>query len=294
MKSIHLAVVLLLWCMPALADGTALTPEQRDAEFAKLQEITAPGSYALPLSKSHLTLAEGQSLLIGKDAARYDELSNGLPSPETEAVLFNADGSQVYFIYSDAGHVEDDDWSDVDADDFLKQMKEGDAVANKERRKQGITPFYNDGWREKPTFSAASHTAYWALSLHNDDGERWLNVTAIRLGRTGYETVIWAGQEEQFQSASATLQPTLDNHSYDPGARYADFVSGDKTAGYGIGALAATVLGVKLGKGFLAGIIAFLVIAWKKILVVVAAIFGGAIFRKKKKKEAAPPPPAGP
>jgi len=280
-----LAGVLLSLCLTSVALAAPLTEAEREAELQKLQWIEAPGSYALTQSKSHLEVVQGQVLLLGSDAARYDELMNGLPAPQTEAVLFAADGaSAVYFQYFNEGYIEDDDWDDVDADDFLAQLKETEAETNKVRAQNGVEAFYNRGWREVPSFDHQSKTAFWAIELGNDRQDVWLNASALRLSRNGYEHIVWVGDQAAFPSAAVALTPLLQAHSFDAGARYADYQSGDRTAGYGIGALAAGVLGVKAGKGVLAAIIAFLVIAWKKIAIVLGGVAGIFVWRKRKAK----------
>jgi uncharacterized membrane-anchored protein len=90
-------------------------------------------------------------------------------------------------------------------------------------------------------------------------------------------------------------------HDYDTGYRYSDYVEGDKLAGYGVGALVASILGVKFGKGFLLALLGGILVFGKKILAVAAAIVvaAGAIIMRSRRKAAAlppsaPPPPAGP
>jgi uncharacterized membrane-anchored protein len=76
---------------------------------------------------------------------------------------------------------------------------------------------------------------------------------------------------------------------FTPGARYADFKSGDDTAGYGIAGLVAAGLGVVAVKKL--GLLAVLLVFAKKFLVLIVAAFAalGARFRKlfglKKKGE---------
>lgn len=292
MRTILLSLALALGSIAAAhADSAALTAEQREAETQKLGWIQEPGDYALVLSHSRIRLPEGYTLLLGADAARYDELWNGYESPNTEAIVFSdTDNTLVYFIYEDAGHVTEDDWSDVDADDFLQQLKDGDAEANLQRRNAGLDEYYTDNWREKPHFDTATKTAYWAIELFNPKS-RWMNATAIRLARTGYHRIIWVGDTEQFQSASGSLDTLIAMHDYDAGNRYGDYVDGDKLAGYGIGALAATVLGVKLGKGVFAAILAGILLFGKKIAVVVAVLVAGiaAWLGRRRRNRQAPP-----
>jgi len=297
MRTVLLGLALALGCLAAAhADtggGTALTAEQREAETQKLGWIQEPGDYELALSHSRIQLPKGYSLLLGADAARYDQLWNGYESPNTEAIVFSDnDNTFAYFIYEDAGHVTEDDWKDVDAADFLKQLKDADADANTQRRNAGLDEFNTGDWREKPHFDGGTKTAYWAFELFNDKN-RWINATAIRLARTGYHRIIWVGNTDRFQSASGSLDTLIAMHDYDAGYRYGDFAEGDKLAGYGIGALAAAVLGVKLGKGVFAAIIAGILIFGKKLGILVVAVGAGvAVWVRRLRRSRRGPPPA--
>ncbi len=282
---VRIACLALVLLAPAVS-AAPLSDQERRAAIDALSWIEAPGSYSLTASRSHLTLKDGELLLLGRDAARYDELINGVAAPQTEAVLFPTDDSLLYFEYFAVGHIEDGDWSDVDAEDFLAQIKAREEEVNRERARNGVDPFYTKGWREKPYFDAKSKTAYWALELHNDAGNTWVNAVALRLSRHGYVRLVWVGEEADFPNAIAAFGPTLDAHSFDVGARYADVQAGDKSAGFGVGALAATIMGVKLSKGIFAAILAFFGVAGKKILAVVVLGGGYAVWRRARRRQA--------
>ena len=294
-----LAAFLVLAPFLAKADDAILTQELRQAELDKLNWISAAGHYELTQSHSHIDLPDGYYLLLGKDAARYDTLSNGAYASGTEAIVFNnADHTAVYFVFYDKGFVKDDDWSEVDADGFLAQMQAQELKNNSERVRQGLDPMLIDGWKETPRFDSTSHTAYWATKLSNGMNS-WINANAVRLARSGYHHVIWVGDESSFTGSSNSLATVMSLHDYDKGYRYADHVDGDKLAGFGIGALAASIMGVKLGKGFLLALLGGVLVFGKKILAVVAVILGGIAgwkIRARRKAagqlpSAAPPPP---
>lgn len=270
---------------------STLTPEQEYAEALKLAWILDPGEYPLPLSHGRIRLPEGYSLLVGADAARYDLLWNGIEASSTEAIVFNdADNTLAYFVYEDSGHVAEDDWAEVDPAHFLKQLKDADAAANDARRKAGLEEFHTGDWLEPPHFDSASKTAYWAYELYSDK-TRFINATAIRLSRTGYHRIIWVGNADQVQNASERLNALLGMLEHDRGYGYGDFAEGDKRAKYGIGALAATVLGVKLDKGALAqiggGLLYFVKELGLLVLVVGVGIF---IWRRRLRRSREAPP----
>jgi hypothetical protein len=170
-----------------------MTEEQRIAELEAMQWIVGPGTHTLPLSHSQIELSQGQELLLGETAARYDYLTGGIETPETEAIVWNAaDGALTYFSFYDIGYVTEEDWDRVDPVEFMTQIKEAGIQANVERERVGIDPFYISDWRQEPTYDAATHTAYWATDV-TDIMTQWVNAVAIRLSRTGYQQVIWAG-----------------------------------------------------------------------------------------------------
>lgn len=274
-----------LMATPVLADQ-APYPQDETAlqkEYQALQWQETVQDYALPGSNSHIRLPAGFSLLIGSDAERYVFLNNGVEFPDTEVVLYdNASKAEIDFDYVEEGFVKDDDWSEIDADDFLAQMKEGQIASNEERVANGQEAFEVIGWLEPPTYDAATHTAHYVLELGNTQ-RHWVNAIAVKLGRAGYHQVTWVGDVSLFKSNGPNvLKTALNSHTYDDGHRYADFKDGDDVAAYGLAGLVAAVAGVKLGKGLIAATIAFLALAGKKLAIVIipAAIGIGALVKR--------------
>ncbi len=108
---------------------------------------------------------------------------------------------------------------------------------------------------------------------------------ALRLRRAGYTEFTWVGPIQQFKNASGRpvlLNQALASHAFEEGHRYADFKEGDKVAAYGVAGLLATALGVKFGKGLIAGLIAFL-IASKKIIIPVVLVAGAVVLKFGKR-----------
>ena len=279
-----------------------MSAQQVQDELASMHWQYGPGSFALPVSASTIELNQDQEILIGEDAARYDYLTGGIESPETEALVWNAtDDSMTYITYYDVGYVTEEDWDAVDPADFMQQIKDSDVQLNAEREQVGITPFYTDGWRQEPVFDAPAHTAYWATDLSSGP-DRWINATALRLSRHGYHQIIWAGSSDGFAAAQATLGGLLDSHQYNQGNRYEDHQDGDPSSDMSIGSLAAATMGVNLSVGLIGGLIATALLFLKKggvLIVPVLAAIGVWLNRRKKKQMTAtgtptdqPPPPA--
>lgn len=297
MTRIFLATMVLAGtATAALADdaNNAYPKTEADlkAAYAALHWQDGNQSYDLPLSGSSLKLVGNYHILLGADARREAFLDNGDAFPNTEAIVVDDKGeTEVEFSFTHDGHVQDDDWKDIDPTDFLKQMQENQVEANKRRAANGKEPLTIIGWLQRPTYDAATHTASWAFELSEKE-QHFVNAKALQLSREGFSELTWIGSMESFHAANGQpemLTDMLSNHTYKLGSRYIDFKEGDKVAGYGIAALVAGIIGVKLGKGLIAAAIAFLVIAGKKFGVIAALVAGGAasrfksLFRRKPK-----------
>ena len=262
------------------------TEEERNAAFDALTWRDEARDYALDRSHAHITLSQGKVLLLGSDAERFGWLVSGVEFPGTEAILAyqSGDSAVVYYEWRDEGYVSDSDWSDVDADELLTQYKESTVASNEERAKNGFPPMEVVGWLQPPSYDATTRTVTYAMELKDTDSH-WANAVALRLGRTGYTELTWAGSIESLKNSGnhpELLQAALDTHAFDQGYRYTDFQEGDKVAAYGIAGLVATALGLKFSKGIIAALIAVL-IAGKKIIIPVAVVAVAALAKYGKK-----------
>lgn len=272
-----------LLCLTAGAVSADQAPYPQDEaalqkEYDAMDWQTGAPVYRLDGSHSEIALPGNFAILIGDAAQRYAYLSNGVEFPGTEAMVYDrtSDGDgEMAIEYVAEGFVKDNDWSDVDADDFLRQMIADQKESNKERVANGHRAFDVIGWIEKPTYDADAHVARYILELGTPE-EHWVNAVAVKLARGGYHQFTWAGDVAEFRSGgNAALNTLLDKHSYDAGYRYVDYKDGDKVAAYGIAGLVAAVAGVKLGKGLLAGGLAFLAVAGKKLAILIVPLAAG-------------------
>lgn len=168
----------------------------------------------------------------------------------------------MVFEYEDAGHVKDDDKSDLDADALLKSFKEGDEAANAERAKMGHAPLNTVGWLTPPYYDETTHNLEWALLL-DSQGEKLVNYNIRLLGREGTMRVTVVTGADEFDKVKDKVPALLDGFRFNPGRTYAEYREGDKLAEYGLMAfLGAGALGVgvtlfgKFGKIIFAGIAA--------------------------------------
>ena len=172
----------------------------------------------------------------------------------------------VVITYENEGHVSDKDAASIDYDAMLKEMQQGTAEANPERKRQGYPQVELVGWAAKPHYDAATNKLYWAKELAFDGGrEHALNYDIRVLGRGGYLSLNAVAGMNQLHQIETEMQKVLALTEFDAGQRYTDFnASTDKVAAYGLGALVAGAIAAKAG--LFAKLIALL-IAFKKIAI---------------------------
>jgi len=155
-------------------------------------------------------------------------------------------------------------------------MRAAREAANDERRRNsGPGAMYTVDWLIPPTYDSAKKEARWAIQF-SANGQLFANLQVIKLGRYGYHRMSWAGPASGVDSTPRFLQTMLDSHSYDEGHRYADYVEGDKVAGFGIAALVrATAIGGKPAEGSTAAIFGSDFLLGKEAWFVILAALGG-------------------
>ena len=287
------AGALALLCLAALTPSHAqMTTEQRRDEIGKIP-WTRDGSHKLGESSSTISIPPNHFAAFAADAARFETLvGNGdLATKHLEAIVINERDEQVIFLsFNDEGYVTLDDWKDVDAAAMLDTIKDNTEKGNAEKVRDGFLPVHVKGWLQQPTLDRDSNTVRWAIAA--DDGSTAIvNAVELRLGRRGFEKLIWVGDADAYVAQGGELDLMLRAHAFDPGFRYADYVTGDKVAAYGVGALVATLVGAKLAK---VGLFAGLLVLLKKFGVFAVVALGGllakfrrAIFGKKQPAAAA-------
>jgi uncharacterized membrane-anchored protein len=272
LRALVIAAAVSLVGLPALADQAPYpeTAEAYDAEIARLHWRKGPGNYDLGDSHARVSLPQNIEILTGAEAERMAFLNNGIELPQTVAMARTRTSDAIIYVdyYAD-GFVTDTDWSEIDAAALLEDIRDSTEAANAERASNGFAPMHTIGWLIAPTYDPARNTARWAVELE-ESGERFANIQVIKLGRHGYHQITWAGPVHGADGTPMFLQAMIDGHSYDDGFRYADYVEGDKLAGFGIGALVtASAIGSKPGKGVIAAIVATVVLIAKKAWFVV-------------------------
>ena len=272
--------LVLAWLL--LFPAVLLAQGSQPDELKKLAWQSGPTEGRIG-AKATIKVPQGYVFLGEKDTSRFLQLV-GNP-PRDGHYLFAPDTLDWFAVFSfDAtGYVKDDEKIDPDA--LLKTLKASDAPENEERKRLGLSPLYTVGWEVPPHYDTDTKRLEWGLRLKSE-GERFtVNYTSRLLGRTGVMSAILVADPHTLAKDTHAFKAGLQDFSYVPGEKYAEFKAGDRVAEIG---LAALVLGgaaaVASKKGFWAAIVAFFGAFWKLIIGVgVAAIPGlGSLFRKKQ------------
>lgn len=175
------------------------------------------------------------------------------------------------FEYNEVGHVPDDEKNALDAAAILKSIQQGNAEANKERRKRGWHEVEVVGWDREPFYNESSHNLTWAIRGRSPGGET-VNYNVRMLGREGYMSAELILEPGELAATVGPFENLLGGYTYTTGHKYAEYRKGDKLAKYGLTALVAGGVGAVAAKtGLLAKF-------WK--LIVLAVVAAAAAIRR--------------
>lgn len=191
--------------------------------------------------------------------------------------------SWVFVVtYEGMGYVKDDDADDINYDDLLKDLKEGQRQANLERAKLGYSELNIIGWASRPFYDKQNKVLHWARELSVSGSEKnTLNYDVRVLGRKGVLSLNAIGSIDQLDDVKRNIPAILKMASFDAGNTYAEFnEDGDEVAAWTIGGLVAGKILVKAG--LLAGLLKF----WKLIAIGLLAVgsFVWKFIRGKKQQ----------
>jgi len=254
-----------------------------------------PGPYSASLSEvATVQVEKGYLFADPKETRKIMELVGNRPSGNESGLIMPATQGQDWFIsfdYFAAGYVPDDEKGNIDDAAILENIRKGTEAGNEFRKEKGFKPLHVVGWYEKPHYDSLTHNLVWALEAKEESGPRVVNYDVRLLGRRGYMSVTLVTDPESLTAHKPEVDHVLKTFSYNTGSRYAEFVKGDKLAGYGLTALVAGGAGAAAVKlGLLQYLGSFLAKAWK---LVVAALIGlgagikrffGSLFGREKRK----------
>ena len=293
---LSLTIFLLpIYHLYAAVDKTSYSQEEiwnKVLDFEWVSSDVSP-QINIPNSKASINLEDFYYVDILKNYRQVQQLmywSNGIEYPRTTHYL------DIYLTDQDSyvvnvekfigdGYIKGDDWSQIDPDEFLEQLKSASVENNKERMKNGYNTVQDIRWHIKPEFNKDHGYVYYSLIVAFDDGSETFNSTAMVLGREGYTDLTFVFKESIAHLMPNEIDKVVQSFDYNSGVQYSDFKAGDKIAAYGVGALVAGSLGIKgLAKtGGLAVIAAFAKKLW--FIILLPFIFLFRLVSGNKKKE---------
>ena len=282
----------LLCCINVFAQKDTLLLPEEDTSFAKLEMylktadsvtkamkyqqgvITLKGDFAklnVPAGFKFLNAEQSQYILHDIYGNPEDTTVLGMIFPENSTPY--TDSSFVFVVsFDDMGYVKDDDAKDVDYDEMLKQIQDGEPEENKQRIAEGYPSIHMAGWAQKPYYDDNRKVLHWAKDFvfGDSDGEHTLNYDVRVLGRRGVLSLNAIASMHELPMVKANIDKILGMATFTEGNAYADFDDKtDKIAAYTIGGLVAGKILAKVG--FWALIVKF----WKLIAAGVAAAYYG-------------------
>ncbi len=223
----------------------------------------------------------------GEGARKFMQLTQNPVSNQEVGLLAPRSEKEHWFVifeFDPVGFVKDDEKSKLDSDALLKSIKEGTEEANETRKKNGWTPYHVVSWYTQPHYDEQTHNLTWAINGQEEGNSRTnVNYSVRILGRRGTMNVDLVLNPEDMARVQPVFNSLMGSFHYTGGNRYAEFMKGDKLAGYGLTALIAGGAGaVAIKTGLLAKfwklIVTVFAAAWKLIVVAFAAL--GAFIKR--------------
>jgi uncharacterized membrane-anchored protein len=220
-----------------------------------------------------LDLTAAYAFLPKEPAAKVLETNGSFYHDNLLGLVASADHSGDWFAvlrYDDEGYVKDDE--EVDAEELLSSMREGNEQANEERKQRGFKPLTLEGWSDPPRYDKSQRHLVWALIVSDPDGKSVNHNTRI-LGRRGFVSLNLVTDPARLGEFKPHATALLAGTRFGTGARYEDFdASTDKVAEYGLAGL------VMAGAGLGAAKLAKLGLLAKFSKVALAALIAGKKF----------------
>lgn len=237
------------------------------------------------LDQASIKVPAGYAVLGAEQTRDLLRAMGNSPSSSTIGLITPATGKLDWFAvlsYHGAGYIKDDDARDWNADELIKNIREGTDESNKRRKEMGVGEIEIIGWAEKPRYDQQTRKVVWAISSRDKGSnqgpaEQGVNFNTLALGREGYVSMNLVTDLAALPKDKRHAEALLEGLSFNEGKRYADFnASTDKVAAYGLTALVAGGAAAKLG---LFGKIIATLLAAKK-LVIFLVVGAGALLVK--------------
>jgi uncharacterized membrane-anchored protein len=253
-----------------------------NSEVVELHWIKGPATVTLGDNIAEMNLDE-QHLFANAEDTRLLLEHMGNPPDESEIGLVTSKNEDedwfIVFSYFSIGYVRDDDADSIDANALLNSIKKATERSNKERKKKGHSALNIIGWYQEPRYDAQSHNLVWAILCEDEEGDQTVNYNTRLLGRYGFMSAVLVAGPDVVDACKPQVEKVIAGFSYKRGKTYAEWVSGDKVAEYGLTALVAGGAGAAAVKY---GLLNVLVKAWKALVLAVVG-FSAALWKKIKR-----------
>ena len=275
-------------------------PDQADAPAPADDAEPAPALPPHKVGPQLVSLGDGIEIdlpagmiLLEKTEAQAMLEARGDHPDGTVGVVFMPDGPwEVVIGFDGIGYVSDADADKLDADELLKVLDRGNREQNKVRVAKGVTELFIDGWTQPPRYDQATHLLTWGLDLHTSEGKLLNELTNV-LGRRGIVSLTLITDPDQLAVAREQSAGVFAGVRFQAGHRYQDFdPSVDKDSGIGLRGLIVGAGGLALLKGGKVGLLAKILIVFKKFFWLIGLAIAG--FFKKLFGRKDPAPPAAP
>jgi uncharacterized membrane-anchored protein len=304
MISAVVALFVVLGSLPAFAQASPPSEASRKAELVAAWQAASAAGVAGPkdislIDQATLKFPAGQFFVPKAEGARVlRALGNVVNDASLVGLVVGTgpnDGWIVVIRYIKEGYIKDDDAKNWNADDLLKNLKDGAEETNKDRIARGFPEMQVIGWVQPPNYDAATHRLVWSLLAKDkgdpDNAAKSINYNTYALGREGYFSLNLLSNSERIASDKAVAHGLLGDLSYNAGKRYEDFsASTDRIAEYGLMALVGGVAAKKLG---LFALVTAFVLKFAKVILIGLGVLGAAavsFFRRKPRSDAADGP----
>jgi uncharacterized membrane-anchored protein len=259
--------ILLLICLTILGNSSVAQTDEDALAFFNLNWKHGPATVEF-FDTAKLSYDKNIVSLGSDQANKALELIGNLPSTE-KRYIFGRDDFQWFAVinFTKSGYIKDDE--EIDASALLKQLKDGNSLANEERRRLGLQTMELVGWSVPPHYNSSTKRLEWGTKLINErEGDITVNYTSRLLGRSGYFSSTLVTNENDLQNHVNEYNKVLTKFEFNPGEKYSEFKPGDKIAEYGLSALVlgGAAAAVVKSKGF-----------WKLVGVGLLAAFAAVI-----------------
>ncbi|WP_426537422.1 DUF2167 domain-containing protein [Bradyrhizobium sp. McL0615] len=295
------ALFVVLSSLPAFAQASPPSEASRKAELAAAWQAASAAGAAGPkdvslIDQAALKLPAGYFFVPQAEGARVlRALGNVVNDTSIVGLVVGTgpnDGWIVVIRYIKEGYIKDDDAKNWNADDLLKNLKDGAEESNKDRVARGFPEMQVIGWVQPPNYDTATHRLVWSLLAKDkdeaDNAAKSINYNTYALGRDGYFSLNLLSNSERIAGDKSVAHELLGDLAYNTGKRYEDFsASTDRIAEYGLMALVGGVAAKKLGLFALA---AAFVLKFAKIILIGLGVFGAGVlnfFRRKPRSNGA-------